>query len=129
MYQKRFGIKNLFVFSHFRFQSGAKIVAITQKAASWDAINESISKLKDISRDDFENLGRVLQFTVTVLTNQELDNFCVQLGDIQNTLAKVLTYISVFQTEDKPKEKGFGSALKKMGGTLAAFAKSRMVNA
>ena len=60
---------------------------------------------------------------------QELDIFCVQLGEIQNNLAKVLTYISEFHTEDKPKEKGIGSALKKMGGTLAAFAKSRMNNA
>ena len=42
-----------------RFQAGAKIVAMSQKSQSWATINDGITKIKDVSRDDFEPLGKV----------------------------------------------------------------------
>ena len=59
------------------YQAGVKISALPTKSASWDLINESLLRIKELNKED-EGVAR------------ELENFCNQLGEIQNTLAKVL---------------------------------------
>ena len=41
------------------FQAGAKIVAMGTKSASWETINESLVKIKDIGENNLDTLGRV----------------------------------------------------------------------
>lgn len=47
-----------------RFQYGVKISAIQTKSASWEAINESLLKIKEIPKED-EALGKVCTIVLT----------------------------------------------------------------
>jgi len=89
------------------YQPGAKFSAINTKIASCETINETILKLKEFWMEDSEVIAK------------ELELFCSQLTQLQNSLAKVLLFIDEYK-EEKGKEKSdIVSTLRKMGGAVA----------
>eukprot|EP01119_Soliformovum_irregulare_P022945 TRINITY_DN7934_c0_g1_i5.p1 TRINITY_DN7934_c0_g1~~TRINITY_DN7934_c0_g1_i5.p1 ORF type:complete len:352 (-),score=82.24 TRINITY_DN7934_c0_g1_i5:140-1195(-) len=85
------------------YQSGLKIASINTKMASCLAISEALTRLQKIDMKD------------TDMVLRELDTFCVQIVQIQNSLAKALYFIPESKEEkSEKKEKRFGSAIKKM---------------
>lgn len=58
-----------------------------------------------------------MDFVYTILKIKELENFTLQLVQIQNSLSKVLP--SVREAKEEKRDKSIGHALKKVGDVVA----------
>lgn len=83
--------QRLWVPRNLWFQPGAKFTAIEAKFTSCETILIYLQKLKEEDLEDTVNLAK------------ELDEFCLQLDSIQNTLARKLKFIK--EITDKSSER------------------------
>lgn len=75
------------------FQNGAKFTAITSKYESCELLLDFLAKLQEENPEDPEHLCK------------ELDTFCASLTEIQNSLARNLSYIAEIRDESVKKSK------------------------
>jgi len=92
-------------------QSGSKAnLAMSTKQTSYETLLQWSLKFNEMKTEDTEAISK------------ELENYCVQLGIIQNTLSKALGYVPEY-LEDTPKKDKGGLSFKKVGEKIARGAK------